>query len=102
MARVSTERKRQQVTIYEQDCCNAGRGTAWGEWGSLCFTQTFFSKNPSTETAVKCKSSLIPESALLMSRGQEAGQEGVWQDSLDPLLQGLFHRPFPPEISIPQ
>lgn len=60
------------------------------------------SKRPSSETAVKCKSSLIPESALLMSRGQEAGLQGDWQESQDPLLQGLLHRPFPPEISTPQ
>lgn len=77
-------------------------GLHWGEWSSPCFTETFLSKRPFSETAVKCKSSLIPESALLMSRGQEAGLEGDWQKSQDPLLQGLLHRPFPPEISTPQ
>jgi len=41
-----------------------------------CFTEIFVCKMPFSETAVICKSSLIPKSALLMSRGHKAGLEG--------------------------
>lgn len=71
---------------------NGVNGVVW------CLIEIFFCKMSSSGTAVICNSSLIPESALLMSRGHKAGLEGDWKGS----LQGLFHRPVPPEISTPQ